>query len=41
MIAEASPTPRGAFVLTMKDDAMTEIAVSERQAKAVRELLKL
>jgi two-component system, LytTR family, response regulator LytT len=41
MIAEATPTPRGAFVLTMKDDAATEIAVSERQAKAVREMLKL
>jgi hypothetical protein len=30
---------RGSFLLTMKDQQHSEIQVSERQSKAVRELL--
>jgi DNA-binding LytR/AlgR family response regulator len=39
MIAEISPMTKGSFLLTMKDQQRTEVQVSERQSKTVRELL--
>ncbi|HEU4778908.1 MAG TPA: LytTR family DNA-binding domain-containing protein [Steroidobacteraceae bacterium] len=40
-VATISPMFKGALLLTMKDSAASEIQVSERQAKYVRELLQL
>lgn len=40
-VARVSPMFKGALLLTMKDAAGSEIQVSERQAKRVRELLQL
>jgi two-component system, LytTR family, response regulator len=40
-VATISPMFKGALVLTMKDAQASEIQVSERQAKHVRELLQL
>ena len=40
-VAKISPMFKGSLLLTMKDAQNTEIQVSERQAKAVRELLQL
>lgn len=40
-IAEVAPLFKGAFVLIMNNEERTEIQVSERQSKAVRELLEL
>ncbi len=40
-VATISPMFKGALMLTMKDAQATEIQVSERQAKHVRELLQL
>jgi DNA-binding LytR/AlgR family response regulator len=39
-VSEIAPIARGAFLLTMKDDQRTEIQVSERQSRAVRDLLQ-
>ena len=39
MIAEISPMTKGSFLLTMKDQQRSEVQVSERQSKTVRELL--
>jgi len=41
MVATVSPLFKGALLLTMKDARSSEIQVSERQAKRVRELLQL
>jgi two-component system, LytTR family, response regulator len=41
MVATISPLFKGALLLTMKDDQASEIQVSERQTKLVRELLQL
>jgi two-component system, LytTR family, response regulator len=41
MVAAISPMFKGALQLTMKDAQASEIQVSERQAKAVREMLQL
>jgi DNA-binding LytR/AlgR family response regulator len=40
-VASISPLFKGALLLTMKDSQASEIQVSERQAKHVRELLQL
>jgi DNA-binding LytR/AlgR family response regulator len=40
-VATVSPMFKGALLLTMKDSQGTEIQVSERQAKHVRELLQM
>lgn len=40
-VATISPMFKGALLLTMKDSPASEIQVSERQAKHVRELLQL
>lgn len=40
-IAEVAPLFKGSFMLLMDDDDRTEIQVSERQAKSIRELLHL
>jgi two-component system, LytTR family, response regulator LytT len=40
-VATISPMFKGALMLTMKDAAGSEIQVSERQAKHVRELLQI
>ena len=40
-VATISPMFKGALMLTMKDSPASEIQVSERQAKRVRELLQL
>jgi DNA-binding LytR/AlgR family response regulator len=40
-VATISPMFKGALVLTLKDARASEIQVSERQAKHVRELLQL
>jgi two-component system LytT family response regulator len=40
-VATVSPLFKGALLLTMKDSQRSEIQVSERQAKRVRELLQL
>jgi DNA-binding LytR/AlgR family response regulator len=40
-VATVSPMFKGALMLTMKDSTASEIQVSERQAKRVRELLQL
>lgn len=40
-VATISPMFKGALLLTMKDSQASEIQVSERQAKRVRELLQL
>lgn len=40
-VATISPMFKGAMMLTMKDSRSSEIQVSERQAKHVRELLQL
>ena len=40
-VATVSPMFKGALLLTMKDAQRSEIQVSERQAKQVRELLQL
>jgi two-component system, LytTR family, response regulator len=40
-VATISPMFKGALMLTMKDSKASEIQVSERQAKHVRELLQL
>jgi DNA-binding LytR/AlgR family response regulator len=40
LIAEISPLMKGTFLLTMKDQQRTEIQVSERQSKGIRELLQ-
>jgi len=40
-VASISPMFKGALMLTMKDSQASEIQVSERQAKQVRELLQL
>ena len=40
-VAAINPMFKGSIVLTMKDAARSEIQVSERQAKAVRELLQI
>lgn len=40
-VATISPMFKGALMLTMKDSQASEIQVSERQAKHVRELLQL
>jgi DNA-binding LytR/AlgR family response regulator len=40
-VAAINPMFKGSIVLTMKDAQKSEIQVSERQAKAVRELLQL
>jgi DNA-binding LytR/AlgR family response regulator len=40
-VATISPLFKGALLLKMKDAAGSEIQVSERQAKHVRELLQL
>ena len=39
MIAEISPMTKGSYLLTMKDPQRSEVQVSERQSKTVRELL--
>ncbi|HTE40993.1 MAG TPA: LytTR family DNA-binding domain-containing protein [Steroidobacteraceae bacterium] len=39
MIAEISPMAKGSYLLTMKDQQRSEVQVSERQSKTVRELL--
>jgi two-component system, LytTR family, response regulator len=41
MVASISPMFKGALMLTMKDSQASQIQVSERQAKHVRELLQL
>ncbi|HEU5138098.1 MAG TPA: LytTR family DNA-binding domain-containing protein [Steroidobacteraceae bacterium] len=41
MVATISPMFKGSLQLTMKDAAGSEIQVSERQAKAVREILQI
>jgi len=41
MVATISPMFKGSLQLTMKDSVSSEIQVSERQAKAVREMLQL
>jgi len=41
MVAAISPMFKGSLQLTMKDAASSEIQVSERQAKTVREMLQL
>jgi two-component system, LytTR family, response regulator len=41
MVATISPMFKGALMLTMKDSKASEIQVSERQAKHVRDLLQL
>lgn len=41
MVATVSPLFKGALLLTMKDARASEIQVSERQARRVRELLQL
>jgi DNA-binding LytR/AlgR family response regulator len=41
MVAAISPMFKGSLQLTMKDAAHSEIQVSERQAKTVREMLQL
>lgn len=41
MVATVSPLFKGALLLTMKDAQASEIQVSERQAKHVRELLQI
>lgn len=40
-IAEVAPMFKGTFMLIMSDEERTEIQVSERQSKVVRELLEL
>jgi two-component system LytT family response regulator len=40
-VAAVNPMFKGALVLTMKDDRASEIQVSERQAKHVRDLLQI
>jgi two-component system, LytTR family, response regulator len=40
-VASISPMFKGSLMLTMKDSKASEIQVSERQAKRVRELLQL
>jgi DNA-binding LytR/AlgR family response regulator len=40
-VASISPMFKGSLVLTMKDSRASEIQVSERQAKRVREILQL
>jgi DNA-binding LytR/AlgR family response regulator len=40
-VASISPMFKGALMLTMKDATASEIQVSERQAKSLRELLQL
>jgi two-component system LytT family response regulator len=40
-VATISPMFKGSWMLTMKDSGSSEIQVSERQAKRVRELLQL
>jgi len=40
MIAEIAPLMKGSYLLTMKDEQRSELQVSERQSKAVRELLQ-
>ena len=40
-VAAISPMFKGALVLTMKDSQASEIQVSERQAKHVREMLQI
>jgi DNA-binding LytR/AlgR family response regulator len=40
LIAEISPLIKGSYSLTMKDPQRTEIQVSERQSKVVRDLLQ-
>lgn len=40
-VAEIVPHFKGTFVLVLKDDSPTEIQVSERQSKRLRELLNL
>ena len=40
-VASISPMFKGALLLTMKDSPASEVQVSERQAKRVRELLQL
>jgi DNA-binding LytR/AlgR family response regulator len=40
MIAEIAPLMKGSYQLTMKDEQRSELQVSERQSKAVRELLQ-
>lgn len=40
-VKEFAPFAKSTFVLTMNDQAATEIQVSERQAKKLRELLEL
>ena len=41
MVAAISPMFKGSLQLTMKDAQASEIQVSERQAKTVREMLQL
>jgi DNA-binding LytR/AlgR family response regulator len=41
MVATISPMFKGSLLLTMKDAQKSEVQVSERQAKLVRELLQL
>ncbi|HEY5808838.1 MAG TPA: LytTR family DNA-binding domain-containing protein [Povalibacter sp.] len=41
MVAAISPMFKGSLMLTMKDNQSSEIQVSERQAKAVREMLQI
>jgi len=41
MVAEIAPLAKGSYVLLMKDEHRSELTVSERQSKWVRELLKL
>ena len=41
MVATISPMFKGSLQLTMKDAASSEIQVSERQAKTVKEILQL
>jgi two-component system LytT family response regulator len=41
MVAAISPMFKGSLMLTMKDAQSSEIQVSERQAKAVREMLQI
>jgi DNA-binding LytR/AlgR family response regulator len=40
-VASISPMFKGSLMLTMKDSSASEIQVSERHAKRVRELLQL
>jgi DNA-binding LytR/AlgR family response regulator len=40
-VAKIDPMFKGSLLLTMKDSRGSEIQVSERQAKAVRELLEM